>query len=349
MTNKFITFVLIGLWALVTSPLSAPQARVTVTATAVHYGGNIQYTYQVANHTRARSIVSVSIGNTGIKGDNPITITNEQPELTIFPAGSFWAEPIATGDNRGETPRMGGQFASPLGWRGEIQGYQESGEFSLDWSLEDSNTKSYPVIRAGQTFTFGVTVPLNNDGRSPFSMLDPAYLNGHFTVGFDYSKVTDEGPAFWDYTGLIVPLDATPPSLSVTLSPTNLPETDKLTPITATVTVTDDYDPQPEIKLDSISVNEVYAPNDIQDASLGTDDRQFLLKAEQEGKNPLGRIYTVQYSATDGTGNQSIATATVTVMRKKEDKENKKNEDAHKGATHQEKQSDKDKPFWKFW
>lgn len=346
MTNKFITFVLIGFVALVTSPLSFAQPPVAVTVTAVHYGGNVQYTYQVTNLTRTRSIVSVSIGNAGIKGDNPTTITNEQPELNIYPAGSFWGEPIPVGDNRGETPRMGGQFMSPLGWRGEIQGYQESGEFSLDWSLEDSNTKIYPVIRAGQTYTFGVTVPLNDDSRSPFSMSDPAYLNGHFTVGFDYSKVTDEGPAFWSYTGMIAPLDTTPPSLTVSMSSTTLPETDKLTPITATVNVRDDYDPAPEIKLDFITVNEVYEPKDIQNAALGTDDRQFLLKAEQEGKNPLGRIYIVQYSATDGSGNKAIATATVTVPPKQKSKER---EERKSELRSHNKPADADKPFWKFW
>ena len=39
------------------------------------------------------------------------------------------------------------------------------------------------------------------------------------------------------------------------------------------------------------------------DAKIGTDDRQFRLKAEREGKNKAGRIYTVTYSATDATRN----------------------------------------------
>ena len=75
----------------------------------------------------------------------------------------------------------------------------------------------------------------------------------------------------------------------------------------------DDYDPQPEIKLESITANEVLEKEDIKGALIGTDDRQFQLKAEREGKNKAGRIYTVTYSATDGSGNKSIASATVTV------------------------------------
>ena len=91
------------------------------------------------------------------------------------------------------------------------------------------------------------------------------------------------------------------------------PPNGKLIPITATITVKDDYDPQPEIKLESITANEPLEKDDIKEANIGTDDRQFKLKAEHEGKNKTGRIYTVTYSATDGTGNKTIASATVTV------------------------------------
>lgn len=96
----------------------------------------------------------------------------------------------------------------------------------------------------------------------------------------------------------------------------------KLVPIVATITVKDDYDPAPEIKLESITANEPLESEDIKDAQIGTDDRQFKLKAEREGKNKAGRIYTVTYSATDGSGNKATATATVVVPhdeRKKDD------------------------------
>ncbi|MDD2776281.1 MAG: hypothetical protein PHU06_10020 [Gallionella sp.] len=53
--------------------------------------------------------------------------------------------------------------------------------------------------------------------------------------------------------------------------------------------------------------------DDIRDARLGTDDRQFMFKAKSEGRNKAGRIYTVVYSATDASGNRAVATATVTV------------------------------------
>lgn len=284
----------------------------TVKVLAVHNAGNIQYTYQVSNHTSARNIVSVSVGNSG--RDDPTTITNEQAELEIYPAGSYWGEAKTTGDQRGESPRRGGVFISPPGWSGHILEYEETGNFSVDWNLDLAGSKNFPVIYPGQTFNFGVTVPFNDDPRSPYSMSDPAYLNGHFTVGFDYSKETYEGPSSWDYTGVIVPIDTTPPTLSVTLSPATLwPPNDKLVPVTATVVVQDDYDPESEIQLESITANEPLADGDIQGAHFATDDRSFSLIAKRAGNNQAGRIYTVTYSATDASGNKATASATVAV------------------------------------
>ena len=110
-------------------------------------------------------------------------------------------------------------------------------------------------------------------------------------------------------------IDQIPPTLSVTLSAATLwPPNDKLVPINATIAVQDDYDPEPEIKLESITASETLAANDIQGAQFGTDDRQFQLKAKRAGTNLAGRIYTVTYSATDGSGNKATASATVTVL-----------------------------------
>jgi hypothetical protein len=67
----------------------------------------------------------------------------------------------------------------------------------------------------------------------------------------------------------------------------------------------------PVIKLESITSNEPLAVNDIRDVSLGLDDRYFKFLAES--KSTSGRIYTVIYSATDASGNQALASATVRV------------------------------------
>ncbi|MCP4594165.1 MAG: hypothetical protein GY842_25835 [bacterium] len=48
--------------------------------------------------------------------------------------------------------------------------------------------------------------------------------------------------------------------------------------------------------------------NDIQNADLGTDDREVRLRAERTGDGP-GRIYTLTYQATDHVGNSVEAIA----------------------------------------
>lgn len=308
------------------SSLSYAQDPVSVTALAVHYAGNIQYSYQVSNHTRARRIESVSIGNRGVQPPDSVNPVNAQPELSIYPTGSYWKRMPDQGDSRNVTLRLGGIFSSPPGWTGGILDYEETSYFSVDWNLDDSNTKTYPLILPGQTFNFGVTVPLNDDPRSPYSMSDPAYLAGHFTVGFDVGDTTDEGPLNWNYTGSIVPLDTIPPTLEVTLSPNIIRSNEKLVPITATITVKDNYDPAPEIKLESITANEVLEAKDIQDAKFFIDDRSFKLRAERKEGSHAGRIYTVTYSATDASGNKAIATATVTVPREEKGHEDRRDD-----------------------
>lgn len=325
-----------ALTMIIASHLSYAQDPVTVIVGAVHYGGNIQYTYRVTNHTRARSILWVNIGDRGEQASNPDIVLNMQPELEGFPVNSYWGPPLEWGDQRGNSLRLGGMFTSPTGWVATIQGYEETTKFSINWDREN---RLDPGMLSGQTYNFSVSVPAHITEPTYYAMGVPAYVNGHFTVGFSHGKTTDEGPAFWRYTGLIVALDTTPPNLTLSLSPNKLwPPNEKLVPITATIAVKDDYDPQPEIKLESITANEVLEKEDIKGALIGTDDRQFMLKAEREGKNKAGRIYTVTYSATDGSGNKSVASATVTVLHDERESEGRDSDDKKR-----ERHDDKDK------
>jgi len=109
-------------------------------------------------------------------------------------------------------------------------------------------------------------------------------------------------------------VDTNPPTLNVTLNPATLwPPNNMPVMVTATISTNDDYDPEPEIKLESITASEPLADGDIQDAQLLTDDRSFSLVAKRDGNNMAGRIYTITYSATDASGNKATASATVTV------------------------------------
>jgi endo-1,4-beta-xylanase len=89
--------------------------------------------------------------------------------------------------------------------------------------------------------------------------------------------------------------------------------------IQANITVSDICDPNPTVRLISIASNEPdndladgNTTNDIQGAALGTDDRQFFLRAERSALGN-GRIYTISYEARDQSGNTTLGQVTVKV------------------------------------
>ena len=113
--------------------------------------------------------------------------------------------------------------------------------------------------------------------------------------------------------------DTTAPTVSLSVSPSVLePPNHKLVPVTVTAALSDACDPSPTLRLASIKSNEGDLANgsghtspDIQDAQFGTDDREFLLRAERRGGG--GRIYTITYEADDATGNVTVSQVTVRV------------------------------------
>jgi uncharacterized repeat protein (TIGR01451 family) len=115
-------------------------------------------------------------------------------------------------------------------------------------------------------------------------------------------------------------LDVTPPVLEVSVSPDMLwPVNHKLIPIEANVIATDECDPDPEVRLVSITSSESdnglgdgNSSEDIQGAEFGTDDSAFLLRAERSGRRN-GRVYTIVYEAEDDSGNVATAEVMVTV------------------------------------
>jgi len=107
--------------------------------------------------------------------------------------------------------------------------------------------------------------------------------------------------------------DTEPPTLAVVASPTTLwPPNHKLEAVSVAVTVIDNVDPNPVVKLVSITCDDGCDPSkDISAATLNSDVRQFQLRAERLGTGS-GRTYTITYSATDASGNTATKTTTVT-------------------------------------
>jgi hypothetical protein len=164
---------------------------------------------------------------------------------------------------------------------------------------------------------------LNGDGRVDAG--DAAILDA--AVGSCSGAAAYNAQADFDLDGCVTfadqqifedlrsaPSDTTPPTLSVTANPTALwPPNHKLTDVSISITVSDDADPSPGVRLVSITCDDgCDSATDVAGAAFDTDDRDFQLRAERTGTGS-GRTYRITYSATDASGNSVSAQATVTV------------------------------------
>src|SRR6266850_947014 len=160
----------------------------------------------------------------------------------------------------------------------------------------------------------------NEVGKTAVVQLTLAMGTHAFTL-----TVTDPGGLSAMATTHVTVRDTAPPALRVTLSPDALwPPNHKLVQITATVETSDSCDANPAVALKSITSNEPDdglgdgdEPNDIQAVNggpiaFGTNVSTFLLRAERSGMG-TGRIYTVTYMVRDASGNESSASAQVSV------------------------------------
>ncbi len=282
-SSRYLLPLAVFLLANINHAVLAQQPPVVVKSYGQHIGGNIVYQQQMTNNGN-RDVMTITIAEDTDQGESTDT-TRDSGELNVFPVGT---------DMIINTKVNPASISAPTGWTGTVIQIQDGGLF-FEWRRPPS--PQLP-LQPGQTLSFSITVPT----------YDEAYLTGHFSAGFG------DGNDPWYYNGVMEKLDTTPPTLSIILSPATLwPPNNKLMPVTVTIAVKDDYDPMPDIKLESITANETLAANDIQDAQLGGDDRSFSLAAKRDGNNMAGRIYTFTYSATDASGNKATASATVTV------------------------------------
>jgi subtilisin family serine protease len=126
--------------------------------------------------------------------------------------------------------------------------------------------------------------------------------------------VTDPEGATDHCTATVSVIDSELPTLAVSLAPDVLwPPNHKLRTVRATVAASDNCDPSPQLRLLSVvssepddAIGDGHTTGDIQGASLGTDDREFQLRAERRGGGS-GRVYTATYAAGDASGNLSAS------------------------------------------
>jgi hypothetical protein len=115
-------------------------------------------------------------------------------------------------------------------------------------------------------------------------------------------------------------VDTIAPTLTVTSTPSILwPPNHRMVDVNYNVVAIDACDPNPTVKLVSVTSSEPddapgggdgQTTGDIQGAGTGTDDRQVQLRAERDG-NTTGRTYVATYSATDSSGNTTSTSSSV--------------------------------------
>jgi hypothetical protein len=118
--------------------------------------------------------------------------------------------------------------------------------------------------------------------------------------------------------------DTTPPSLTLRAEPSLLwPPNHEMVPVRVSWEARDLCDPAVGVSLvsatsgepdDAAGMGDGSTMDDIQGAVAGTADADVLLRAERDRMGP-GRVYTLSYQATDGSGNTVPALGVVTVPR----------------------------------
>lgn len=136
---------------------------------------------------------------------------------------------------------------------------------------------------------------------------------GNYIVEYEISDAAGNKAFSSANIAIVAGADKIAPTLSVALSPNSIIASNKLESISATITVKDNVDKAPTVKLISISSDAkdfVYA-TDVKNAVLNSDDRSFQLMAERS--NNVDRVYKITYEAKDSAGNKTTIVQTVTI------------------------------------
>jgi predicted extracellular nuclease len=229
------------------------------------------------------------------------------PEVKVAVAGDFNVyprpdDPFAPGHPRYPSDQLGGLYNQGL-----LNLY--------DILVAEVPVAAFSYVFQGQTQTLDqifVTGSLFDE----LVQARAAHVNADWPADFD-----GDGPrGASDHDPLVARFcrDVTPPTITASVLPNVLwPPNHKYVTVNATVSVSDDADPNPVLKVDSVVSNEPDdAPGDedgnTTDDIVVEDDFTFQLRAERSELG-AGRTYTITYQATDSCGNTTLASVTVFV------------------------------------
>jgi hypothetical protein len=230
--------------------------------------------------------------------------------------------------------------------------FEGSGDFSVNLSVrvpyffpEATCEAIVPVVDTTPpelTAPPNVTAECISDTSTPVELGEPTV----FDVCDENVTVTNDSPTEFELgerivqwtatdssgnsstaTQSVTVVDTTPPTLQLSVTPDVLwPPNHKMVPISVTIDAADSCDSSdPYVELISVTMNEgdeTISFDEIFDSTVGDghtvgdiqvgSNGEVSLRAERSGKGD-GRIYTITYIATDGSGNSTTASAKVTV------------------------------------
>jgi hypothetical protein len=247
------------------------------------------------------------------------------------PAGSSGFSPFASYTCGIQGPAEQFQFASPTNTN------SNGGMPAFDFVFGAAPVNAVPTADAGSDRTVeatGALTPVDLDGRGSADPDGDALgfvWTGSFgaaagptptvLLGLGAHEITllvDDGRGGTDTdTVTVVVVDTTPPELSVSGLPDQLwPPNHELVRIRPSVVVFDATDSAPVVSLSITSSEPGNARGDgdtaVDFVVHGPDD--FELRAERSGSGP-GRVYTLEWIATDSEGNSARVAAGVTVPK----------------------------------
>lgn len=273
---------------------SEAAVPIKINAYAIHFGGQVVYRYQVQNNS-VSTIYQVELGlQTEMNGLEELPGLPWSNNPTYFNADAAVMLPL------NECKPFFGmdcfinviQFESMTKPRSII--YMSGAESNPQHILGMENIKAGASSSVAELY-----VPAAHQSTGYLTATGRVSLLDNLPKNPDGSFITSVDVPF-------TKLDTTPPVLTVTLNPAPISAAQRgqMIPVTATITVKDDYDPAPEIKLVSIQTQGGFKPSDAPGALIGADSRSFQLNSTPYSPT-VPRAYVLVFSATDASGNET--------------------------------------------
>lgn len=288
-TMKATTQVLLSLMSAtaMSAALAQGTPAVQVTAWGRHQGGQVVYEYEVRNLS-SQPVLRLLVGHDPSAG---------RAELNVVPAttpGSFWLSSSAA--NR------------PAGWGARISFPEDSATFSIDWIEAKYFKQLWPqapsVTDSPAPVPGGTGIPAGTAWRA-FSVsvpvVDAAYVRGRASIAVNDDLINVA----------IQQGDTTPPVINASVTRVNQNAgAGEWAIFDVKASVSDNYDPAPEMTFTPITANQSIAAGDV--VLSQNSDRAWNLQL----RNAPGRTYQLKWVAVDASGNTSTKTYEYSVLRK---------------------------------